>query len=989
VKFLREGLCLAVLGAGLAAASGLPAATAADTGGRGQLTQQASGGTPGYHKTTYTSGRYIVVMSGEPAAVYDGGVAGLASSGATASRKFDPTTRAAREYRARLRDRQDAAARSVGATPYYHYSVALNGFAAKLTGAQARDLSTRAGVLAVVPDGINHPDTVHTPSFLGLTGSAGVWRRLGGTDRATGAGKGVIIGIIDSGINDESASFGAAGDGVPADWHGVCDAGADDTFTCNDKLIGGRYFAEGATIIPEEFESPDDLHGHGTHVAGTAAGDYGVDSVINGINFGGTSGMAPAAKLAAYKVCWELADHSNCNAANSDSVAAIDAAVADGVDVINYSISGTLSNPIDPVELAYMYAADAGVFVAASAGNSGPAVSTVAHPSPWLTTVAAATHFNYESTVLLGDGTRMVGASISPTGVDESPLVYAGDAVAGGEDPAEAKLCFPDTLDPAIVTGKIVICDRGVNARVEKSQVVADAGGVGMVLVNVSPAGVVADIHSIPTVHLESNYRDDLLAYADTVDPTASILAGDNTGSLAPTPPAIAGFSSRGPSLAASGDLLKPDIAAPGVDINAATSPEGGIGNGNDFGIISGTSMASPHIAGLAALIIQKHPAWGPMKVKSAMMTTAKDLTDTNDPFDEGAGFVVPREFLDPGLAYDSDFEDWADYLAGQGVVYGDGTPFSNTPKKASNLNLPSIAVNALAGKETVRRTVTNVDNTASTYSASVSGLAGISTVVTPSKLTLAPGKTGTFKVSFTRTSAAFDTYKSGWLTWKDGSHIVRSPIVVSPTALDAPAEVSAAPNSGFTIKTKSGFTGTVVRAIGGLVAGVDTEAEAENSGGAGDPTDDRNYFQDVTVTGSAMVLRVQTLPDFPTDDLDLYLLDADDEVVAASATGASAEEFTVSGLPAGTYTIAVEAFGVHDNLPSTTFTVRAFSVRTNAGNMTVTPTSQQVETGKSYTWAGSSTGLDPDTSYLGVVRWSRVTSSGNTPIGSTLVSVN
>ena len=125
---------------------------------------------------------------------------------------------------------------------------------------------------------------------------------------------------------------------------------------------------------------------------------------------------------------------------------------------------------------------------------------------------------------------------------------------------------------------------------------------------------MVSDIHSVPTVHLEANYRSQLLAYAETANPTASILAGVNTGSTTPDPPAIAGFSSRGPSLVASGDLLKPDITAPGVDINAATSPEGGIGNGNDFGIISGTSMSSPHIAGLAALIIQKHPTWGPME---------------------------------------------------------------------------------------------------------------------------------------------------------------------------------------------------------------------------------------------------------------------------------------------------------------------------------------------------------------------------------------
>ena len=239
--------------------------------------------------------------------------------------------------------------------------------------------------------------------------------------------------------------------------------------------------------------------------------------------------------------------------------------------------------------------------------------------------------------------------------------------------------------------------------------------------------------------------------------------------------------------------------------------------------------MASPHIAGLAALILQKHPNWGPMEVKSAMMTTARDLTDTKNPFDQGAGFVVPREFMDPGLVYNSDFDDWADYLAGQGIVFGDGTPFTNTPMKASNLNVPSIAVNSMAGKETVKRSVTNVDNTSSTYKASVTGLAGISTTVTPKTLTLAPGETGTFKVTFTRTSAAFGEYKSGLLFWKDGSHIVRSPIVVNPSGVDAPTEVTV-PSDSFTLTTKAGFDGTMTRKIRGLVAGEDTDAEADNS---------------------------------------------------------------------------------------------------------------------------------------------------------------
>jgi len=943
--------------------------------------------------TSYRNGNYVVLMKGKPASVYKGGVSGYQ---ATFSKRgeYDSSTRAAVAYSGHLKSRQNTVASSVGADAYYHYTTALNGFAAGLTASQAVSLSKQPGVLAVVRDKVQHPDLIDTPTYLGLTGSAGLWRRLGGSDSATGAGKGIVIGIIDSGINDElevdGQSFADTGTPPPADWNGICDTGEDDTFACNDKVIGGRYFNEaaaaGGDVNDGEFLSPDDFHGHGTHVGSTAAGEYGVESVINGDSYGPIGGMAPAAKLAAYKVCWEKVDETSCNAFTSDSVAAIDAAVADGVDVLNYSIAGTLTNVIDPVELAYMYAADAGVFIAASAGNSGPGVSTVAHPSPWLTTVAAATYFTSESTVLLGDGTRMVGASISPDGVDESPLVYAGDIPATGADPADAALCFPDSIDPAAAAGAIVICDRGVSPRVEKSEVVADADGVGMILVNPSPNSLNADVHFVPTVHLPDIDRAALLAYAETPDPTASILAGDNTGSTTPEPPAIAGFSSRGPSLAADGDLLKPDITAPGVDVDAATAPEGSIGLGNDFAIISGTSMSSPHIAGLSALILQKHPTWSPMEVKSAMMTTAKDLTDTKNPFDQGAGFVRPNEFLDPGLAYDSDFDDWADYLSGQGVTVG-GEPFTDTPIKASNLNVPSIAVNNLAGRETVVRSVTNVDDASATYTASVQRLGGIEVTVTPSTLTVAPGETKSFKVTFTRTGAAFDSYKSGTLTWTGGGHIVRSPIVVSPAGVDAPPQVPL--KASTTIRTKSGFTGTMAAKVSGLVAAVDTEATADSSGGAGDPLDDSNYVQDVDVTGPNQVIRVETLPENEGDDLDLYFLDETGGTVAASATGAGDETLTVSGLEAGTYFVSVEAFGLIPDRPSTTFTLRTWTVNKAAtGNLTITPKKQAVKTAKTYSWKATTSGLDPDTSYLGVVRWAEVKPGPDSVVGMTLVSV-
>ena len=178
------------------------------------------------------------------------------------------------------------------------------------------------------------------------------------------------------------------------------------------------------------------------------------------------------------------------------------------MDVINYSISGSSTNFRDPVEIAFLFAADAGVFVAASAGNSGPPTSTVAHPSPWITTVAAGTHNrNGAGSVTLGNSVTYSGASVA-TPVT-APLIDSTAAGVAGADPTQLALCYGAAdgavvLDPAKVAGKIVVCDRGVTARVNKSLAVQQAGGVGMILVNTSANSLNADFHFVPTVHLQN-----------------------------------------------------------------------------------------------------------------------------------------------------------------------------------------------------------------------------------------------------------------------------------------------------------------------------------------------------------------------------------------------------------------------------------------------------------------------------------------------------
>ncbi len=378
---------------------------------------------------------YIVQLAEDPVVAYRGGIKGYTATKPRRGQKIDPNSPAVVGYMAFLASRQDAVLASVGGGRKLHsYGYVFNGFAAELTAEQAAKLAQTKGVLAVTKDEARTLDTSSTPDFLGLTAPGGAWSQT--------KGEGVIIGIVDGGIWPESLSFSdrtgtngnATKDGklsyqqIPG-WHGKCTPGeAFNASHCNQKLIGARYYNAGwggnAGIdaqLPWEYNSPRDFGGHGTHTASTAGGNEKVPTTGPAAVFGPVSGIAPRARIAAYKVCWETGTGGSCF--TTDSVAAIDQAVADGVDVINFSISGSRTNFRDPVEIAFLFAADAGVFVAASAGNSGPTTSTVAHPGPWLTTVAAGTHNrDGQGSVTLGNGVTYSGASVA-TAFGPAPFI--------------------------------------------------------------------------------------------------------------------------------------------------------------------------------------------------------------------------------------------------------------------------------------------------------------------------------------------------------------------------------------------------------------------------------------------------------------------------------------------------------------------------------------------------------------------------------------
>jgi subtilisin family serine protease len=967
---------------------------------------------------------YIIQLTDQPAVVYEGGISGYPATKPANGKKIDPNNAKVRSYVDYLESTHDAALDRVGGgQKLYDYGFAFNGFSAVLSGAQAEKLEAAKNVVAVSLDEAVPLDTSTTPAFLGLTGGSGFWQFSGNA-----VGEDVIIGVLDTGFWPEALSYsdrsgtnpngktGKKGYQQIPGWHGKCTPGeAFNASMCNQKVIGAQAFPTGfdaAIGIPDfEFESPRDFDGHGTHTSTTAGGNFGVQPTGDAAAFPPISGIAPRARLSIYKVCWELPDQSTANCFSSDRVEAIDQSVADGVDVLNHSIGATLTNFLDPVQVAFFNAAGAGVFVAASAGNSGPGASTVASPGPWTTSVAASTHDRSGVGKVTIDGVEYPGASLAAaetTGV----LADGEDSGLAGTSVTSARLCFSDgdnnpttgvtpVLDPAEVGGKIVLCDRGTNALVDKSFAVKNAGGIGMVLTNVSGGSTTLNalIHSVPTVHVPFTAADyaALHAAADAAETATIAKATIVTGLPAPD---IASFSSRGPSQATNGDILKPDISAPGVDVLAAVAPPGNV-EGRDFDLLSGTSMSSPHIAGVAALLKGLRPSWSPMAIKSAMMTTAYDLLSVAPslrPFAQGAGHVDPKRAADPGLVFDSGPAEWIQFICGTGQLTG---PLCTTfgTIDPSNLNQASIAIGDLTAPQTVPRTATSVGTEMETYAFSVEGLTGITVTPSVPSFEIAPGAAQPWNVTFTRTGAApLDTYATGFIKWTgDEGHVVRMPVVIRPASLIAPAEVTLDASNAATWSIKSGVTDTITLGKRGLIpAATDAVTLADDPDDSFDTANpDSNplnstFLKAIAVPAGTTVLRGATF-DADTDgndDLDLYLYRVNPDttltLVAVSAGATSQEVVTLRNPTAPrTYRLYVHAFDTDG--PDVNFTLFNWVLGTSdAVNMTVNGPFSGTP-GSTHTVNLTTTGLTPGTRYLGQITY---TGTATGPIGTpTIVS--
>ena len=731
-------------------------------------------------RTTSAAGDLISVLvklDVEPVAAYTGGIAGLPATSprATGQRKLNPNADHVRRYRALVNQKQrDFAAAAQAAVPAAqitgNYDVVYGGVAMVVPRDQLGVIARLPGVLGIQADELVQLTTETSPGFIGAPTA---WAQQGGQ---ANAGAGVIVGILDSGVWPEHPSFadpdplGRPYAPPPVGAPLACEFGSaipgDAPFACNNKLIGAHRFMDtydlfGPALYPGEFLSARDDNGHGTHTATTAAGNAGVAASIFGVARGVVSGIAPRAHVVAYKVCGDAGCYQ------SDSVNAINQAILDGVDVINFSISGGNNPYSDAVELAFLNAYAAGVFVAASAGNSGPTAETVAHRGPWVTTVGASTsdrHFLSTLTLTAdnGDTLELVGATITSGVATPTPVVFAG-----GD-----RQCLAG-MPPVQPAGAMVICDRGIIARVTKGFNAQAAGAGSMILRNLVPQGLNTDNHYLPSVHLDAAEGATLEAFMNshtgvmaTFTPgTAQTVAGD----------VMASFSSRGGPAQSLG-ISKPDVTAPGVQILAGHTPAPataaiGVGGpaGELFQAIQGTSMSSPHVAGAAAMIRAIHPNWTPGQIKSALMTTAQtsglvkeDGETPFTPFDAGSGRIDLTDAWDPGITFDV---QPGDYLAYRDALW--------------HVNYPSVYIPVMAGVATVRRTAQSVLPHQSAWQIKVVDAPDDIQVSVPASILIPAGGSASFDITIDARNVPLNAVRSATIQLKHGYRTATIPVTI------------------------------------------------------------------------------------------------------------------------------------------------------------------------------------------------------------------
>ena len=1013
---------------------------------------------------------YIVQLKTPAAAAFHASsaprVAAKPSAGTLQSvPRFDKTSAAVQSHVQRLENEQAAviAKAGPGVEQIYSYRYSLNGFAARMTPAEAAKLEHMPEVLRIWPDEIRQLATNHSANFLdlfnantGLRGPAGL------------SGDGIVIGVIDSGIAPEHVAlqdtqpvdrpsrcwsawadasllgrwlcknYNRADDVLafepPENWNGVCETGPEFTEdNCNNKMIGARIFVDGAQstgpIDPGEILSARDVDGHGTHIATTAAGNK-VKASIFGTFLGSVEGMAPKARIATYKACWLRPGGTRAACNTSDLANAIDMAVSDGVDIINYSIGSSLYTITAPDDIALLAAAKAGVLTVVAAGNEGPFLQSITSPA------------SNPAVITTGASSRDGDHALEALKVNTPPSVAGNYAIREASftpplidnDPIEAELILADDEDDTLpdgstgttmdgcqaitntvrMSGNIAFIERGgcdFDVKVENAE---DAGAIAVVVFNIAGDPIVmtgdSGLSDIPAVMIGGADGTMLLdeinngERIDIVLDKSFFLTVNDTGNV------MATFSSRGPGVVQ--DILKPDVTAPGVNILAGHTPDAvATAAGENFQFLSGTSMSAPHVAGVAALLQEGHPDWSTAAIKSALMTTAYQEVSMPDessiiPFDYGSGHIDPNKANDPGLVYevtDDEYDAFACAIGSPDVAQPrcDELIASGVSLDPVDMNQPNISASRLTNARTITRRVTNVTETTETYNLEVEMPPGVNVAVSPAAITVGAGQTVEYDVTLTFTDGPQDIYRFGSLTWVSSDHRVRSVIAVQPLSIDAPGEIFSFGGSGsVSFPVSFGYTGAYTPGVHGLRLPLFIDDD-DNPGNpafvAQDPDKTFTFRNDNGVTAHLIqvpdneaYLRFALFDELTdgNDDLDMYVYYCPDGItcfkLGESGGPTSREEVNIFLPDGGTYVLLIHGFET-DNVaggPGAFYTALgwSFGLNEDLGNMTATGP-MSVTAGQTSDVTVDWNGLSPDTIYLGGI-------SHNTPDGLVSLTV-
>lgn len=1002
---------------------------------------------------------FIVQLRSPSAAEHHATVSkSVASQSAAAARntsppRFEKNSANMQAYTAQLEAEQDSVlARTGGNTDkIYSYKYGLNGFAARMSIGAAQKLKGMPEVLNVWEDEIRPMATRQSRGFLGLFDSEAGLRTARELD-----GDGIIIAVIDSGVAPEHPalqdsreadrpslcrsswaetsflgkwlcrSYDKRPDVVafdePENWSGECEAGENfEASLCNNKLIGARWFIDGAEgsgpIDEKEFRSARDADGHGTHTATTAAGNFTSASIF-GTLIGDVEGMAPKARVAVYKACWLRPAQTRASCNTSDLANAIDAAVADGVDVISYSIGNTLREITAPDDVALMAAAKAGIIPVVAAGNEGPNLATIGSPAggPWVITTAASTRSG-DSAVEAMEVTEpasiaaryavkeaLFSAPLTDVGPVEGKLVLVDDAdetLPSGSPGVTSDGCQPLTNGDN-VSGNIALMQRSGCLFTDMAMNAEAAGAIAVLVYNIAGDPVVMlgeeGLVEIPALMIGQADANLILAELDAqIDVTvvlekSLLLTSTQSGNV------MAGFSGRGPGPVP--DILKPDVTAPGVNILAGFTPDTANAlPGENFAYLSGTSMSTPHVAGIAALLRQAHPDWSAAAIRSALITTARqDLQLSGsiappNPFDFGGGHIVPNDAFDPGIVYDNsddEYDAFACGVASPAIVQTrcDELQAAGQSFFARDLNQPSISISRLANQEIVTRRVTNVSATTQSYSVQIAAPPGISISINPASISIAPGASASFDVTLRYQSGPMDLWRFGSFTWVNDDHQVRSNIAVKPASITAPFEINSVGGTGSeTFGVEFGYDGSYVAGVHGLNRPLIQNRFVDN-----DPTKTFTRRSNNGVTEHAIEVPADqlflrfSLFDALTDgddDLDMYVYYCGIDgsfcnKIGESGETTSEEEFNLFNPAAGIYGVYIHGFEADpiNGGEGANYDLFGWSIGIidDKGNMSASGPAF-VSSGTTSDITVNWSGLFPDTLYLGGI-------SHNTPQG-------